>query len=46
MLSIVAGEPRSVTRVDRYIDDGQIVIWEKLKPEDMSMFEKKFAQFQ
>ena len=46
MLSIVAGEPRSVTRIDQYVDDGQIVIWEKLRPEDMEMFEKKFAQFQ
>lgn len=46
MLSIVAGEPRSVTRVGQYVDDGQIVIWEKLKPEDMAMFEKKFSQFQ
>lgn len=46
MLAIVAGEPRAVTRVGQYVDDGQIVIWEKLKPEDMEMFEKKFSQFQ
>ena len=46
MLAIVSGEPRAVTRLDRYVDDGQIVIWEKLRPEDMEMFEKNFSQFQ
>ncbi|MFT4637975.1 MAG: hypothetical protein ACI8T1_001291 [Verrucomicrobiales bacterium] len=46
MLAVVLGEPRAVTKMDRYNDDGQIVIWEKLRPEDMEIFEKKFSTFQ
>ena len=36
----------AVTKLGRYNDDGQIVIWEKLRPDDMELFEKKFAVFQ
>lgn len=46
LLAIVQGEPRSVTKIDRFNDDGQIVIWEKLRPEDMEVFDKKFSQFE
>ncbi len=46
LLAIVQGEPRSVMKIDYFNDDGQIVIWEKLRPEDMERFEKEFAQFQ
>ncbi len=46
MVAIVQGEPRSVTKIDRFYDDGQIVIWEKLRPEDMEVFEKNFSIFE
>lgn len=45
MLAVVQGEPRAVTKINSYIDDGQIVIWEKLRPEDMELFEKNFSAF-
>lgn len=43
MLAVVQGEPRSITKIDRFNDDGQMVIWEKLRPEDMEVFEKNFS---
>ena len=46
LLSIVQGEPRTIVKMDFMIDDGQIVIWEKLRPEDMEVFEKNFAIFE
>lgn len=46
LLSIVQGEPRSITKINHFKDDGQIVIWEKLRPEDMELFEKNFSLFE
>ena len=45
LLAVVRGEPRAITKIDEFNDDGQIVIWEKLRPEDMEVFEEKFAEF-
>lgn len=45
LLAIVQGEPRTITKINQFKDDGQMVIWEKLKPEDMEVFEKNFSQF-
>ena len=46
LLAVVQGEPRSIVKLDRYVDDGQIVVWEKLRPDDMELFEKKFSIFE
>lgn len=42
LVAVVQGLPRSIVQLDRYVDDGQLVLWEGLRPEDMELFEKTF----
>lgn len=46
LLAIVKGEPRTILKMDYMNDDGQIVVWEKLRPDDMEMLEKQYTVFE
>lgn len=44
LCAVVRATPRAITKLDGYNNDGRIVIWEKLTPEDMAELEKKYTQ--